>query len=59
MTHPSHLDRLEAEVIYIMWEVAAECPRLVMLYSIGKDSFVMRHNEKGFFAVNRPENVWI
>jgi sulfate adenylyltransferase subunit 2 len=37
----SHLERLEAESIYIMREVAAEAERPVMLYSIGKDSSVM------------------
>ena len=38
-----HLDELEAEAIYIMREVAAECEKPVMLYSIGKDSSVMLH----------------
>ncbi|GHU53630.1 sulfate adenylyltransferase subunit 2 [Clostridia bacterium] len=37
----THLDELEAEAIYIIREVAAECERPVMLYSIGKDSSVM------------------
>ena len=37
------LQRLEAESIHIMREVAAECERPVMLYSIGKDSSVMLH----------------
>jgi sulfate adenylyltransferase subunit 2 len=37
----THLQRLEAESIQIMREVAAECERPVMLYSIGKDSAVM------------------
>lgn len=41
MSTLSHLDRLEAEAIYIMREVAAECEKPVMLYSIGKDSSVM------------------
>lgn len=41
----SHLDELEAEAIYIMREVAAECEKPVMLYSIGKDSSVMLHAE--------------
>ena len=31
-----HLDELEAEAIYIMREVAAECEKPVMLYSIGR-----------------------
>ena len=39
----SHLDALEAEAIFIMREVAAECEKPVMLYSIGKDSSVMLH----------------
>ena len=34
----NHLEELEAESIYIMREVAAECEKPVMLYSIGKDS---------------------
>ena len=41
MTQLSHLDKLEAEAIYIIREVAAECEKPVMLYSIGKDSSVM------------------
>ena len=40
---PSHLQRLEAESIHIMREVAAKCSNPVMLYSIGKDSSVMLH----------------
>ena len=43
MSEFSHLDQLEAEAIYIMREVAAECERPVMLYSICKDSSVMLH----------------
>lgn len=39
----SHLDRLEAEAIHIMREVAAEAENPVMLYSVGKDSAVMLH----------------
>jgi sulfate adenylyltransferase subunit 2 len=39
----SHLERLEAESIHIIREVAAECEKPVMLYSIGKDSAVMLH----------------
>ena len=41
MSYSSHLDALEAEAIYIIREVAAECEKPVMLYSIGKDSSVM------------------
>ena len=43
MSQLSHLDALEAEAIYIIREVAAECEKPVMLYSIGKDSSVMLH----------------
>lgn len=39
----THLERLEAESIRIIREVAAECENPVMLYSIGKDSGVMLH----------------
>jgi sulfate adenylyltransferase subunit 2 len=39
----SHLQRLEAESIHIIREVAAEAENPVMLYSIGKDSSVMLH----------------
>ena len=45
----SHLDWLEAEAIYIMREVAAECSRPALLFSGGKDSLVMlRIAEKAF-----------
>ena len=48
----SHLDRLEAESIHIMREVAAETEHPVMLYSVGKDSSVMLHlAQKAFHAV--------
>jgi sulfate adenylyltransferase subunit 2 len=39
----THLQRLEAESIHIIREVAAEFDNPVMLYSIGKDSAVMLH----------------
>ncbi len=39
----THLQRLEAESIYILREVVAECRKPVMLYSLGKDSAVMLH----------------
>ena len=48
------LDRLEAEAIYIMREVAAECERPVMLYSIGKDSSVMLHLALKAFHPDKP-----
>ena len=54
MAELSHLDELEAEAIYIIREVAAECEKPVMLYSIGKDSSVMLHLAmKAFIPRNR------
>ncbi len=50
----THLDTLEAEAIYIMREVAAECERPVMLYSIGKDSSVMLHLALKAFYPEKP-----
>jgi sulfate adenylyltransferase subunit 2 len=51
----SHLERLEAESIHIIREVAAECEKPVMLYSIGKDSAVMLHLAmKAFYPAKPP-----
>ena len=51
----THLQRLEAESIHIMREVAATCTKPVMLYSIGKDSAVMLHlAKKAFFPAAPP-----
>lgn len=50
----THLDKLEAEAIYIFREVAAECERPVMLYSIGKDSSVMLHLAMKAFYPEKP-----
>ncbi|MEW6538948.1 MAG: sulfate adenylyltransferase subunit CysD [Pseudomonadota bacterium] len=50
----THLQRLEAESINILREVAAEAERPVMLYSIGKDSAVMLHLAKKAFYPSRP-----
>ena len=50
----SHLERLEAESIHIIREVAAECRNPVMLYSIGKDSSVMLHLARKAFFPSRP-----
>jgi sulfate adenylyltransferase subunit 2 len=51
----THLERLEAESIHIMREVAAEAERPVMLYSVGKDSAVMLHlAKKAFFPAPPP-----
>jgi sulfate adenylyltransferase subunit 2 len=45
----THLRQLEAESIHILREVAAECQRPVLLYSIGKDSSVLlRLAQKAF-----------
>ncbi len=49
-----HLDALESEAIYIMREVAAECEKPVMLYSIGKDSSVMLHLALKAFYPEKP-----
>ena len=50
-----HLQRLEAEAIFIMREVVANFERPVMLYSIGKDSSVMLHlARKAFFPAPPP-----
>ncbi|WP_295235877.1 sulfate adenylyltransferase subunit CysD [Veillonella sp.] len=55
MSEYSHLDELEAEAIYIIREVAAQCEKPVMLYSIGKDSSVMLHlARKAFYPENPP-----
>ena len=57
--HPSlqltHLDRLEAESIFILRETVAESAKPVMLYSMGKDSAVMLHlAKKAFFPGPLP-----
>ena len=54
MSQLSHLDELEAEAIYIIREVAAECEKPVMLYSIGKDSSVMLHLAMKAFYPEKP-----
>ena len=54
MSELSHLDELEAEAIYIIREVAAECEKPVMLYSIGKDSSVMLHLAMKAFYPEKP-----
>jgi sulfate adenylyltransferase subunit 2 len=48
-----HLQRLEAESIFILRETAAEFAKPVMLYSIGKDSSVMLHVALKAFAPAR------
>lgn len=54
MTESLHLRQLEAEAIYIIREVAAECENPVMLYSIGKDSSVMLHLAMKAFYPEKP-----
>lgn len=54
MSTDTHLDELEAEAIYIIREVAAECEKPVMLYSIGKDSSVMLHLALKAFYPEKP-----
>lgn len=50
----SHLDRLEAESIHILREVAAGFQNPVMLYSVGKDSSVLLHLLLKAFYPARP-----
>ena len=54
MSQFSHLNELEAEAIYIIREVAAQCENPVMLYSIGKDSSVMLHLAMEAFYPAKP-----
>lgn len=54
MSEYSHLDELEAEAIFIIREVAAQCEKPVMLYSIGKDSSVMLHLARKAFYPEKP-----
>lgn len=49
-----HLQRLEAESIHIMRDVAAQFRNPVMLYSIGKDSSVMLHLALKAFYPSKP-----
>ena len=50
----SHLERLEAESIHILREVAAEFRNPVLLYSVGKDSSVLLHLLLKAFAPAKP-----
>ncbi|PWC40977.1 sulfate adenylyltransferase subunit 2 [Azospirillum sp. TSO35-2] len=49
-----HLQRLEAESIHIMREVAAQFHNPVMLYSVGKDSAVLLHLAMKAFHPSKP-----
>ena len=50
----THLQRLEAESIHIMREVAAQFHKPVMLYSVGKDSSVLLHLAMKAFHPSKP-----
>lgn len=50
----STLDRLEAESIHIMREVAATASKPVLMYSVGKDSSVLLHLMLKAFAPGKP-----
>ena len=50
----SHLDRLEAESIFILREAVAQAENPAMLYSIGKDSSVMLHLARKAFHPAPP-----
>ena len=54
MRELTHLEKLEAEAVYILREVAAECEKPVMLYSIGKDSSVLLHLALKAFYPEKP-----
>lgn len=55
MTSLGHLQRLEAEAIFILREVVATCDKPVLLYSIGKDSAVLLHlAQKAFYPAKLP-----
>jgi sulfate adenylyltransferase subunit 2 len=55
MQQLTHLERLEAESIFILRETVAEADRPVLLYSMGKDSSVLLHlARKAFFPGALP-----
>lgn len=62
MTEPSatavryrldHLSAIEAEAIFVIREVAAECERPVLMFSGGKDSIVLAHLARKAFSPGR------
>ena len=50
----THLDRLEAEAIFILRETAAQFRKPVLLYSIGKDSGCLLHLAAKAFYPGKP-----
>ncbi len=54
MSALSHLQKLEAEAIFILREVVATCENPVLLYSIGKDSAVLLHLAMKAFHPGKP-----
>jgi sulfate adenylyltransferase subunit 2 len=54
MIQLTHLQKLEAEAIHVLREVAATAERPVLLYSIGKDSAVLLHLAMKAFHPGKP-----
>lgn len=54
VSRSAHLQKLEAESIHILREVAAELDNAVLLYSIGKDSSVILHLALKAFYPSKP-----
>jgi sulfate adenylyltransferase subunit 2 len=54
MIQLTHLQKLEAEAIFILREVAATAENPVLLYSIGKDSAVLLHLAMKAFYPGKP-----
>jgi sulfate adenylyltransferase subunit 2 len=51
----NHLQKLEAEAIYVLREVAAQFERPALLFSGGKDSITLAHlAQKAFYPANIP-----
>jgi len=51
----THLQKLEAEAIYVIREVAAQFEKPTLLFSGGKDSIVLGHlSKKAFYPANIP-----
>jgi sulfate adenylyltransferase subunit 2 len=54
MIQLSHLQKLEAEAVFIIREVTATCENPALLYSIGKDSAVLLHLAMKAFYPGKP-----